>query len=60
MQDQCMTETERLQKIEEAELRLHRFYEARDRAPAEERAVVEERIRETKAMIEHLKKRLHV
>ena len=59
MQDACTTETQAVQQIEEIELKLHRLYEVRDRVPAEEKAVIEERIREMKATIERLKTHLH-
>ena len=59
MQDPVSTETTVLHEIEEAELRLHRLYASRDRVSADERMVVEQRIRETKAEIEELRARLH-
>ena len=47
------------QEIEQAELKLHRLYETLDRAPADEKAVVESQIEETKLTLERLKTKLH-
>jgi hypothetical protein len=52
-------ETQTRQEIEQAELRLHRLYETHDRAPADEKAVVESQIEEAKLTIERLKAQLH-
>lgn len=59
MQDNFPAKSAILREIEEAEFRLHRLYEARDRAPADEQAVVEAKIQETKGTLEQLRTHLH-